>query len=156
MSLRMSLEEHAIWIKTGIAAVLGFFTALWGWMGWLVFLWVILMALDYISGSLAAKKKGEWKSSVARERLAGKGGMILFVLGATALDILIGLAVNNFPGIIGPLNYKVPIVCLVLCWYIITEIGSIFENAGKLGGGWPPFMKKIIETMKAKFGGKEE
>lgn len=97
----------------------------------------------------ALSRGGGGSSSAAREGLAGKGGMILFVLGATALDILLGLALNNLPQISIPFEYKMPIACLVLCWYIITEVGSLFENAEKLGAKYPPFMKRIIEGMKS-------
>ena len=45
-------------IKAAVAAVLGALTAFWGWFGWLVFAWVGLMLLDYLSGSAAACKNG--------------------------------------------------------------------------------------------------
>ena len=141
--------EHATNIKLAIAGFVGALTAFWGFTGWLVVIWIFCMALDYISGSIAAGKNQEWNSKAAHKGLAGKGGMILFVLGATALDLLISLAVNNIPGITLPFEYNLPLVCLVLCWYIITEVGSLFENAEKLGANWPPFLKKVIETMKA-------
>ena len=45
-------------IKAGLTAVIGAFTAFWGWLGWLAFAWVVLMALDYITGTAAAVKAG--------------------------------------------------------------------------------------------------
>lgn len=150
--------EHATTFKGAIAGFGAALTVLWGWTGWLVVVWIACMALDYISGSIAAGKNHEWNSEAAHNGLAGKGGMILFVLGATALDILIGLALENMTGFTLPFDYNLPIVCLVLCWYIITEIGSLFENAEKMGAEYPLFLKKIVDAMKSKFGkgGKED
>ncbi len=141
--------EHVTGIKAAAAGFFALLTALWGWLGWLVCIWIGCMALDYISGSVAAKKNGQWNSSAARSGLAGKGGMILFVLGAVALDLLISLALANIPGVTLPFAYNMPIAGLVLCWYILTEVGSLFENAEKLGAEWPPFMKKLIDALKA-------
>ena len=51
------------WIKTSIIAIIGALTGFWGWMGWLVIGWVSVMLLDYITGSAAAAKSGEWSSA---------------------------------------------------------------------------------------------
>ena len=45
-------------LKAFTAALAGGLTALWGWLGWLVAGWLICMALDYLTGSLAACKGG--------------------------------------------------------------------------------------------------
>ena len=37
---------------------------------------------------------------------------------------------------------------IVLLWYIITELGSILENAGKLGAPLPKWMKKMLKQYK--------
>ena len=150
------MEQHAVTIKALFAGVFAFFSALWGTLGWLVVIWIGCMALDYLSGSLAARRKGKWSSAAAREGLAGKGGMILFVFGAAALDLLLGLALNNLPEIALPFDYTMPICGLVLCWYIITEVGSLFENAERLGASWPPFLKKVLGAMREYLMGKTE
>ncbi|MDL2254014.1 phage holin family protein [Ruminococcaceae bacterium OttesenSCG-928-I18] len=141
------MQEQTSVIKAAMTGVFAFFTTLWGTLGWLVVIWLACMALDYISGSVAAKRKKNWSSAQAHEGLAGKGGMILFVLGATLLDLLLELALGHLPVQL-PFTYTMPLTALVLCWYIITEIGSIFENAEKLGAHWPPFLQKILQMMK--------
>ncbi len=45
-------------VKASIAAVCGAFTAAFGWLGWLTVAWVVCMALDWLSGSAAACKRG--------------------------------------------------------------------------------------------------
>ena len=52
--------------KAACTALLGALTALWGWMGWLVVGWVGLMGLDYLTGTGAAMKEGNWSSKAKR------------------------------------------------------------------------------------------
>ena len=53
--------------KAAVTALAGCLTALWGWMGWLVVGWAALMGLDYLTGTGAAMKEGNWSSKAARE-----------------------------------------------------------------------------------------
>ena len=48
--------EHINGFKAAVAAVLGGLTALWGWFGWLVLAWLLCMALDYGTGTAAARQ----------------------------------------------------------------------------------------------------
>ena len=36
---------------------------------------------------------------------------------------------------------------IVLFWYIVSELGSILENAEKMGASIPPLLKNAIEKM---------
>ena len=130
-------------IITGITAGL---TALWGWMGWLVFLWLGCLAVDYLTGSLAAVKAGEWSSKAAREGIWHKVGSVIAVAVAAGADLLIGLITGNIPGL--TFTYSVLLCPLVVVWYIITELGSLVENALKLGAPVPEFLKKALEMLK--------
>ena len=132
---------------TAKAAIVAFFTAVGAFLGWrgiMALVWVILMLLDYLSGTLAARKDGTWKSAVAREGLWHKGGMILVVLVALIADGIMVVALPHIP----VLNIAWPEVLfpLVLAWYIITELGSILENAIKLGANIPDWLVKILDA----------
>ncbi|MBS4912394.1 MAG: phage holin family protein [Subdoligranulum variabile] len=37
---------------------------------------------------------------------------------------------------------------IVLFWYIVSELGSILENAEKMGASIPPLLKNAIEKMR--------
>ena len=50
--------------KAAVLAVVGLLTGLWGWLGWLVVGWIVCMVLDYITGSMAAAKEGQWSSAM--------------------------------------------------------------------------------------------
>lgn len=143
----MNAPDKALEIKAAIAAIIGFLTALWGWVGWAVIIWIGCMLIDYISGTMAAKAAGEWSSSEARAGLWHKLGEVFAVLVAALCDIALHVIVNG-----SGVQLGVPLPALVtpvvLLWYIITELGSIAENAGKLGAPVPSWLKKSLKTYK--------
>ncbi len=128
------------------AAVSGFFAVagtFLGWKGIMLLIWVAAMVLDYISGSLAARKNGEWSSSRAREGLFHKGGMILAVLVSILFDGCLALVAINIP----VLNMTWPGVVfpIVLAWYILTEAGSILENIVQMGAVVPNWLTRGLK-----------
>ena len=126
------------------AAMAAFFTALGAFLGWqgvMVVLWVIAMAMDYISGSLAAWLAGQWSSAVARDGIRHKAGMILVVLVATLADITLTVICGHLPV---EMTWPVLVLPLVLAWYILTELGSILENAVKMGAPIPAWLMKLL------------
>lgn len=143
----MNTPEKAKEIKGAIAAILAFFTALWGWIGWTVMIWLFCVLLDYISGSAAARKNGEWSSAIARQGLWHKLGEIVAVLVAALCDIALGVIIASAPVAL-PFTYTSFVTPIVLLWYIITELGSILENAGKLGAILPAWLKKMLAMYK--------
>lgn len=139
--------EHVNHIKAAVTAVLALLTALWGWFGWLVIAWVAAMGLDYATGSAAALRAGEWSSSVARDGLMHKAGAIATVMTAGLLDLVMGLLLDNV-GQALPIHYTVLLCPLAIVWYLLTEAGSIIENAGELGANIPPWLRKAIASLR--------
>lgn len=133
--------------KAAVSTVLALLTALWGWCGWLVLLWIVAMGLDYISGTAKAKKLGKWSSSVAREGLWHKAGEIIAVLVAFLLDVAIGVVLPNVPGLTVHITYSFLLCPLVTVWYIVTEAGSIVENVGEMGGAVPKWLRDAIAGL---------
>ncbi len=137
------MNENMVTIKTAIVAGATAMGAFLGWKGVMLLAWVLVMALDYISGTIAACKDGAWESKVAREGLAHKGGMIFVVMVAAISDWVMVIVAEyipigiQWPGIIMP---------LVLAWYIVTELGSILENAVKLGATVPKWLIKMLKA----------
>lgn len=137
------MNENLVTIKTAIVAAGTALGAFLGWKGVMLIAWVAVMALDYLSGTLAACKAKEWCSETAREGLWHKGGMIAVVLVSALADwIMVVIAQYipigiQWPGIIMP---------LVLAWYIITELGSILENAVKMGANVPAWLVKLLKA----------
>ncbi|MBD5153800.1 MAG: phage holin family protein [Oscillibacter sp.] len=140
--------EHVNRFKAAIAAITGALTALWGWMGWLVVGWIVCMAADYLTGSMAAAKAGEWNSARAREGIWHKCGMIVVVLVAAGVDLLLEAALENLPGVQLPFAFGGIVCPMVLVWYIITELGSIAENGVSLGAPMPGWLVKLLKIGK--------
>lgn len=149
----MNAPETALEIKAFFAAIGAFGTALFGWVGWVVVIWLFALILDYITGSAAAAKDGEWSSKTAREGLWHKLGSIVAVLVAAMCDIALGVVIDGIGAeevadwIGGSMTFATPMVCI---WYIITEAGSILENADKLGAKILDFLRKRLSKLKDK------
>ena len=141
--------EHINGIKATVVGVLGCLTALWGWFGWLVLAWVACMVLDYATGSFAALRAGEWSSKVARDGIWHKLGAVVAVIVAGILDLLVGSLLAHFPGLSLPFSYEVFLCPLVVVWYILTECGSIIENAGALGAKIPGWLTRAISALQS-------
>ena len=143
----MNTPDKATQIKGAFTALLVFLTALWGWVGWAIIIWIVCIVLDYISGSAAARRSGEWSSQIARDGLWHKLGEIFAVLVSALCDIALGVILKTAPVEL-PFEFTTLITPIVLLWYIITELGSILENAGKLGAPLPKWMKKMLKQYK--------
>ena len=153
-------ETTVTTVKAAIAAAVATMTALWGWFGWLVIAWVLLMLADWLIGSAAAAKEGRWSSAKMREGAWHKGGMILVV--CTAFDIkadllvcialvadwLIGTILGHIPAVSLPFEYSVLLAPLVIVWYIIGELGSLAEHAVTFGAPVPSWLRNILEIGK--------
>ncbi len=145
----MNAPDKALQFKAWIVAAIAFLTALWGWVGWAVIIWIACIVLDYATGTWAAKSAGDWSSGVARAGLWHKLGEIVAVLVAALCDIAISVIING-AGIDIGITFGTLITPVVLLWYIITELGSIIENAGKLGAPIPEWLKKWLRNYKDK------
>ena len=137
------MNEKLVAIKAAMAAFFTALSAFLGWKGVMALVWVMLMALDYISGTAAALKAKDWCSATARNGLWHKVGMLIAVIVAATADFVMGIICEHlplqmaWPGIILP---------LVLAWYIITELGSILENAVKLGAAVPTWLTNLLRA----------
>lgn len=137
------MNEKLLSAKAAIAAATTALASFLGWKGILAVTWVVVMALDYLSGTAAACKEGQWNSAAARAGLWHKAGMILAVTAAGIGDLIMALICANLP--MG-LTWPGIVLPLVLAWYIITELGSILENAVKLGATVPAWLTKLLKA----------
>ena len=133
--------------KAAVALVIGAISSVLGWFGWLMVLYVGSMVADWITGSAAAMKNGEWSSSRSKDGIWNKVGSIIIVGVAAVFDVLIGSIINHIPGITLPFVYNIILCPVVTVWYMVAELGSIAENAAKLGAPVPGFLKKAIQAL---------
>ncbi len=136
------MQENLMAFKGSIVAFFTAMGAFLGWQGIMIVVWIGCMVIDYISGSIAAAKAGEWSSAVAREGLMHKGGMIFVVMVAGLADLTMTLVVEHIPF---DMTWPVLVLPVVLAWYILTELGSVLENAHKMGA---PVPDKLVNLLK--------
>ena len=137
--------ERAMEIKLGTTAALAALTALWGWFGWLVVIWIVCLALDYATGTALACKAGTWSSAAARSGIFSKLGSMIVVLVTGLADLGLWLIFHYTDYF--PFAYTALLCPIVLSWYILTEMGSILENAGQLGAPLPEFLVRWIAVL---------
>lgn len=137
------MNDNLMTLKTAVVAGCTALGAFLGWKGVMLLAWAAVMALDYMSGTLAACREGQWSSAVARQGLWHKGGMILVVTVAAIADAVMVMIVEYVP--IG-LQWPGILLPLVLAWYILTELGSILENAVRMGANVPAWLVKMLKA----------
>lgn len=145
----MPAPEKATELKAVVVAFFTFLTALWGWLGWSVLLMVVTMVIDYITGSLAARRNGTWDSSVARDGLWHKLGEIFALLVALLCDFAIVLILHTDAAEIMHFSWswRWYFSLMVSIWYIITELGSIIENAAAMGAKIPKWLSAGLAKL---------
>jgi len=119
----------------------GIFTAVVGFITWLLGGWdtlmcvlVALMALDYITGLMVAFQNKELSSSIGFKGLFKKVAELVVVMVAVQIDIA-----TNQGG-----SYFKNIVCLM---FIANEGLSILENTGNLGVPLPEALTKALKQI---------
>ena len=74
--------------------------------------------------------------------------MLLVVVAAALTDGVLGIVADKIPSL--PVEYTVLVLPVVLVWYILTELGSVAENAAAMGAPVPPFLTKLLAAAKDK------
>lgn len=143
------MENNLVAWKASVTAFLAAIGMVLGWRGIMAVIWLLVMMLDYVSGSLAARKRGEWSSAAAREGIWHKAGMILVVVVAALADFALTIICAQLPGM--GLQWPVLALPMVLAWYILTELGSILENAVKMGANVPQWLVRGLKVGIDKF-----
>lgn len=133
------------------AVVVLIFTTLTAWLGHLaipVYVLVGCNVIDYITGLLAAPKRGEKLNSYKGfNGIVKKICMWLLVGVGAMIDILITYAGEKVsPDFIEP--FIVAIV--VSLWLAFNEMISILENIQTIGVVLPPFMLTLIKKLRRK------
>ncbi len=114
----------------------------------------LLMIIDYISGMCAAKKEAlehpddpsyGWSSKKSILGIYKKTGYIFTILVAICTDYLIYYFSNEI-GL--TLKTNTIFALLVTIWFIINELISIIENAGRMGANLPAFLSNILTEMR--------
>lgn len=147
----MNVPSKASEIKAAVAAAIAIVAELLGSVGVAVVIFAVCMALDYFTGSAAARAHGEWSSNIAREGLWHKAGEVAAVAVAALCDIAVKYVLSEPAApLVGQVHYGGYLTIIVSVWYILTELGSVLENVAKLGAPVPEWLIKGVGRMKKK------
>lgn len=144
----MDTPDKAAQLKAAAAGIIAVGTALFGWVGWMVVLWLAAMVLDYLTGTFAAIYNNNWSSAAARRGLWHKLGSIFGVLVAAMCDIALRVVGDRLGVQLPSIGGGCMITPIVTAWYFFTELGSIVENAAAMGAPVPGFLARLIAQSK--------
>ena len=122
----------------------------------LIILLVGMMIIDYITGMGAASQEAlmhpndpsfGWSSKKGFAGIVKKVAIFAVITVAIALDYLIAVAVGQ----LGMSPPKMAVFgLLVVVWFLLNEMLSIIENAGRMGADIPDWLAKYIAILKKK------
>jgi len=123
-------------IKTAVS--IGGAIASYAYGGWSALLSILLtfVAMDYISGVLAAAKEGKLNSNIGLWGIARKVSIFVVVAIAHLVDTALGES-HLFRD-------------AAIFFYLANEVLSITENLGRLGAPIPGIIKQAVEVLRGK------
>ena len=138
----------------GLSAVIAWISAKLGILAPVLAVLVVMMAVDYVTGMLAAKAEAiehpddptkGWNSKLGAIGILKKVGYMCVIAVAMVMDyIIISVAAR--------LGYEVPLKAifglLVAVWYLLNELLSIVENSGRMGAPVPDWLARYIAVLK--------
>lgn len=150
------MERYLTLIQLALAGVIAWLSDRLGILLPLLAVLCAFMVIDYLTGMGASKKEAidhpgdtayGWNSRKGAKGILKKVGYVCVIVVAIALDYVIvilagqiGVDVhgNTFFGL------------LVTAWYILNEMLSITENAGRMGADIPTWLLRYIAVLKDK------
>lgn len=150
----MNQKNYINIIRSGVVIIGSYIGNLFDVISPAIILLIILTIVDYFSGMLASKKEAiehpndkryGWSSKKSIIGIYKKLGYILTVLVALSTDYLIYALLGE----IG-VEYQIKTLFgfLVTIWFIINELLSILENAGRMGAVLPQFLQNVLSELK--------
>lgn len=129
------------WIKPAIAVVFSACAAYFKIIAMPVFVLVIAMAADYLTGMISAYVSGSLSSKTGLKGIIKKLCYMFAVACGVIVDYICTSTIKSDESI-----------CffglLVAIWLILNEVVSILENLDRIGVPLPQFLKKAAEHLK--------
>lgn len=149
-------KEIALMIQAALAGICAYLSAKLGVLFPVLCVLAVMMVTDYLTGMLASKvealdhpndKNYGWSSKKGAKGIIKKVGYLSAIAVAMVVDYVIVVASEK-------LNMQMPITTffglLVAVWYLLNELLSITENAGRMGAPVPEWLTKYIAVLKDK------
>lgn len=117
---------------------------------------ILLMVLDYITGMLASKQEAVmhpndpnygWSSKKGFNGIVKKVAILAIIIVAITLDYALAVIAPQ----LGFSPMHVPVIgLLTTSWFLLNEMLSIIENAGRMGADVPHWLSRYIAALKNK------
>lgn len=149
-------KEYVIILQGALAAAGAFLSDKLGILFPVLCMLVFTMVIDYITGMLASKTESidhpedplyGWNSKKGAKGIIKKVGYGCVIAVAMVIDYVVATVSRN-------LGFTMPTGAffglLVAVWYLLNELLSIIENAGRMGADVPEWLCKYIAVLKNK------
>ena len=134
-------------VKGIIASIMGVLNSIFGLLAIPMVLLVICNIVDYITGLMASKFRGQKiESYKGIKGIAKKIAMWLLVAVGAIMDVLLEYSVAQL-GFVCPFSFM--IAAVVALWIICNELISILENLKDMEAPIPDFMMKLTKNIKS-------
>ncbi len=154
------MEKYVLPVHAFLSAVVAWISAKLGILFPVLGILLLLMVIDYITGMAASKVEAMdhpedpslgWSSKKGAKGILKKVGYVCVITVAIILDYILLHVAGSFGFSI---SGKAFFGLLVAVWYVLNEILSIIENAGRMGANVPEWLSKYIAVLKNKVDGK--
>lgn len=123
---------------------------------YVILLLLVMMFVDYVTGMLASKREAidhpddpayGWNSAKGAIGIFKKVAYMVVILVAGVVDYII----RKVAAEVG-LSFDIKTIfgLMVAVWYLLNEMLSIIENAGRMGAPVPEWLTKYISVLKNK------
>ena len=141
-------------VKGIVASVMGVLNSIFGILAIPIVLLVFCNIIDYVTGILASKFRGQEISSYKGIRgITKKIGMWLLIIVGAIIDELLVYSVASL-GLTCPFAFM--IACVVAVWIICNELISILENLKDMEVPLPDFLMKLTKNIKSQIESKTD
>lgn len=150
------MERYLTLLQLFITAVIAWLSDRLGILLPLLAVLCVFMVIDYLTGMGASKKEAidhpgdtayGWSSRKGARGILKKVGYVCVIVVAIALDYVIVILAGQI-GIDAHGNTFFGLLATV--WYILNEMLSITENAGRMGADIPAWLLQYIAVLKDK------
>lgn len=149
-------KEYVIAIQGALAAAGAYLSDRLGVLYPVLCMLALMMAIDYITGMLASKTEAidhpgdaayGWSSKKGAKGIIKKVGYLCVIAVAMVVDFVIA-RVSGILGVAMPASAFFGL--LVTVWYLLNELLSIIENAGRMGASVPEWLLRYIAVLRDK------
>ncbi len=142
------------WVAGAASAVSAWLFARMGVLLYVILVLTIAMTIDYVTGMMASRIEAidhpddpnyGWNSRKGAKGIIKKFGYMCVIAVAMMIDYII-LYVTGEIGM--EIGLKAFFGILVTVWYLLNEILSIIENAGRMGAPVPDWLKRYVAVLK--------